>query len=59
MRDKKEIPKYHKCGSVKYYYGKLHSTSKKEATQEVTSFSDIHLINLSKENNEKNITSSI
>lgn len=61
MKDKQEIPKYHQAGNVKYLSGKLRgsvfikSNSKKRESTEVSSLSDIHLINLNKENYELNI----
>jgi hypothetical protein len=60
MKDKKEIPKYHCSGNVKYYFGKMNKNLKKQKEQlravtEVCCFSQIDLINLSKESYEKNI----
>lgn len=52
MKDKKEIPKYHGAGNVKYYYGK-YASMKKDADQvrdvtEVNCISKIDLIKLTK-----------
>lgn len=64
MKDKKEIPKYHNSGDVKYYYGKMRSAKSKKITDylgkitEVNSLSKIDLINLKKENYEQNVTNS-
>jgi len=61
VKDKQEIPKFHHAGNVKYMYGKLRgpvykkSNSKNRESTEVSSLSDIHLINLNKENYELNI----
>jgi hypothetical protein len=65
MKDKKEIPKYHKSGDVKYYYGKMRSANSKKVTDylgkitEVNSLSKIDLINLKKENYEHNVNNTI
>lgn len=52
MRDKKEVPKYHSCGNVKYYYGKFASARKEEnqcrEITEVNCLSKIDLIKLTK-----------
>lgn len=61
MKDKKEIPKYHGAGNIKYYYAKINNKNYKENSSklrqvtEVSSFSDIHLINFNEASYENNI----
>lgn len=52
MKEKHEIPKYHGCGNVKYYYGRYANKKKEEdhvrEVTEVNCLSKINLIKLSK-----------
>lgn len=65
MKDKKEIPKYHCSGSIKYYYTKMNRKKIKESTSnlkrvnEVFSLADIHLISLNEGNYETSISNFI
>lgn len=52
MKEKHEIPKYHGCGNVKYYYGRYANVKKCDdqvrGVTEVNCLSKIDLIKLTK-----------
>lgn len=57
MKEKHEIPKYHGCGNVKYYYGRYANGKKCDdhvrCVTEVNCLSKLDLIKFQKVKNEK------